>query len=140
MIITVDEVNNKKELLYKTKGDYENEIEKVYCNNGSNSKWLQEWQQDVADQKSDAGSDSTGSDTKTESLSGTITAAGSSALKPLADDAADSFLNENPDVSITIDAGGSGEGLKQVSEGTVDIGNSDVAAEDKLDADKAKNL
>ena len=73
--------------------------------------------------KSDAGSDSTGSDTKTESLSGTITAAGSSALKPLADDAADSFLNENPDVSITIDAGGSGEGLKQVSEGTVDIGN-----------------
>ena len=62
--------------------------------------------------KSDAGSDSTGSDTKTESLSGTITAAGSSALKPLADDAADSFLNENPDVSITIDAGGSGEGLQ----------------------------
>ena len=39
--------------------------------------------------KSDAGSDSTGRDTKTESLSGTITAAGSSALKPLADDAAD---------------------------------------------------
>ncbi len=28
MIITVDEVNNKKELLYKTKGDYENEIKK----------------------------------------------------------------------------------------------------------------
>lgn len=90
---------------------------------------------------SDSSSDSTGSDTKTEStLSGTITAAGSSALKPLADDAADSFLNDNPDVSITIDAGGSGEGLKQVSEGTVDIGNSDVAAEDKLDADKAKEL
>ena len=83
-------------------------------------------------------------DTNTESsdssLSGTITAAGSSALKPLADDAADSFLNENPDVSITIDAGGSGEGLKQVSEGTVDIGNSDVAAEDKLDETAAKEL
>lgn len=57
-------------------------------------------------------------DTNTESsdssLSGTITAAGSSALKPLADDAADSFLNDHPEVSITIDAGGSGEGLKQV--------------------------
>ena len=83
-------------------------------------------------------------DTNTESsdssLSGTITAAGSSALKPLADDAADSFLNDHPDVSITIDAGGSGEGLKQVSEGTVDIGNSDVAAEDKLDATAAKEL
>ena len=83
-------------------------------------------------------------DTNTESsdssLSGTITAAGSSALKPLADDAADSFLNDHPDVSITIDAGGSGVGLKQVSEGTVDIGNSDVAAEDKLDETAAKEL
>lgn len=83
-------------------------------------------------------------DTNTESsdssLSGTITAAGSSALKPLADDAADSFLNDHPDISITIDAGGSGEGLKQVSEGTVDIGNSDVAAEDKLDETAAKEL
>lgn len=83
-------------------------------------------------------------DTNTESsdssLSGTITAAGSSALKPLADDAADSFLNDHPDVSITIDAGGSGEGLKQVSEGTVDIGNSDVAAEDKLDETAVKEL
>ena len=73
-------------------------------------------------------------------LSGTITAAGSSALKPLVDDAADSFLESHPDVSITVDAGGSGEGLKQVSEGTVTIGNSDVPAEDKLDADAAGEL
>ncbi len=73
-------------------------------------------------------------------LSGTITAAGSSALKPLADDAADAFAELYPDVAITIDAGGSGEGLKQVSEGTVDIGNSDVPAEDKLEADQAAEL
>lgn len=90
------------------------------------------------------GTSDNAADTNTESsdssLSGTITAAGSSALKPLADDAADSFLNDYPDVSITIDAGGSGEGLKQVSEGTVDIGNSDVAAEDKLDETAAKEL
>lgn len=90
------------------------------------------------------GTSDNAADTNTESsdssLSGTITAAGSSALKPLADDAADSFLNNHPDVSITIDAGGSGEGLKQVSEGTVDIGNSDVAAEDKLDETAAKEL
>ena len=90
------------------------------------------------------GTSDNAADTNTESsdssLSGTITAAGSSALKPLADNAADSFLNDHPDVSITIDAGGSGEGLKQVSEGTVDIGNSDVAAEDKLDETAAKEL
>lgn len=82
----------------------------------------------------------TNTESSDSSLSGTITAAGSSALKPLADDAADSFLNDHPDASITIDAGGSGEGLKQVSEGTVDIGNSDVAAEDKLDETAAKEL
>lgn len=83
---------------------------------------------------------SAGSDSASSSLSGTITAAGSSALKPLVDDAANSFINDNPDVSITVDAGGSGEGLKQVAEGTVTIGDSDVAAEDKLDADQAKGL
>ena len=92
----------------------------------------------------DASSEAASSEAKAEEapadLSGTITAAGSSALKPLVDEAADLFLEKYPDVSITIDAGGSGEGLKQVSEGTVTIGNSDVPAEDKLDADKAKEL
>lgn len=80
------------------------------------------------------------SDTATEDLSGTITAAGASALKPLADDAADAFAELYPDVAITIDAGGSGEGLKQVSEGTVDIGNSDVEASEKLDEAQAAEL
>lgn len=75
-----------------------------------------------------------------EDLTGTITAAGSSALKPLADDAADAFLEKYPDVAITIDAGGSGEGLKQVSEGTVNIGNSDVEAAEKLDETQAAEL
>ena len=80
------------------------------------------------------------SDSKSESLSGTITAAGSSALKPLVDVAAEQFSNENQDVSITVDAGGSGEGLKQVADKTVTLGNSDVAAEEKLDKDQAKDL
>ncbi len=45
-----------------------------------------------------------------------------------------------PDVAITIDAGGSGEGLKQVSEGTVDIGNSDVPEAEKLERQQAAEL
>ena len=77
---------------------------------------------------------------KKADLTGSITAAGSSALKPLVDDAADMFIEKYPDVSITIDAGGSGEGLKQVSEGTVNIGNSDVEASAKLDEAQAKEL
>lgn len=75
-----------------------------------------------------------------DELSGTITAAGSSALKPLADDAAEYFNELHPHVSITIDAGGSGQGLQQVADGTVDIGNSDVTAEEKLDASMAEGL
>lgn len=90
----------------------------------------------TADTTADAGNDSKAD----KDLTGSVTAAGSSALKPLVDEAADLFSEKYPDVSLTIDAGGSGEGLKQVSEGTVNIGNSDVAAEDKLDADKAKEL
>ncbi|MBO8464089.1 MAG: phosphate ABC transporter substrate-binding protein [Firmicutes bacterium] len=72
--------------------------------------------------------------------SGSITVSGSSALLPLAKDAAEAFKEKNPDVSITLNGGGSGTGLKQVSDGSVNIGNSDVAAEEKLEADKAAEL
>lgn len=78
--------------------------------------------------------------TSGDSLSGTVTASGSSALLPLAQAAADKFMESNPELVITVNGGGSGEGLKQVAEGSVDIGNSDVSAEEKLDADVAKTL
>lgn len=86
------------------------------------------------------GCGSSSTDSSSSDLEGTITAAGSSALKPLVDEASQKFIEKNPNVSITVDAGGSGEGLKQVSEGTVTIGNSDVSAEEKLDADQATEL
>lgn len=86
------------------------------------------------------GCGSSSTDSSSSDLEGTITVAGSSALKPLVDEASQKFIEKNPNVSITVDAGGSGEGLKQVSEGTVTIGNSDVSAEEKLDADQAKEL
>ena len=73
-------------------------------------------------------------------VSGTVTAAGSSALLPLAQEAATEFMKNNPDCIVTVNGGGSGEGLKQVADGSVDIGNSDVAAEEKLDASAASGL
>lgn len=80
------------------------------------------------------------SSTAPEAVTGSITASGSSALYPLVKDAIGKFKKNNPDVSITLNAGGSGTGLKQVSDGTVNIGNSDVEAASKLTADQAAAL
>ena len=77
---------------------------------------------------------------KQANVSGSITGSGSSALLPLVKDAAEKFKATNKDVTITLNAGGSGTGLKQVSDGSVDMGNSDVPAETKLDKEKADKL
>lgn len=81
-----------------------------------------------------------GNDAGESGSSGKITVFGSSALLPLAKDAAKKFKAKNDQVSITLNAGGSGTGLKQVSEGSVDIGNSDVFAKEKLPEAKAAEL
>lgn len=87
------------------------------------------------------GSDNKAADSKAGSkITGSVTGSGSSALLPLAKDAANKFKAKNPDVSITLNGGGSGTGLKQVADGSVNIGNSDVPAESKLKAEAAKAL
>lgn len=81
-----------------------------------------------------------GMDAEGSGLSGKITVSGSSALFPLAKEGALKFKEKHPKVAIALNAGGSGTGLKQVYQGSVDIGNSDVEAVKKLPESKAKQL
>lgn len=70
----------------------------------------------------------------------TITISGSSAMLPLMEKSIEKFNEMKPGNTINAQAGGSGTGLTQVLDGTVNIGNSDVYAKDKLTAEQAKEL
>lgn len=79
----------------------------------------------------DKNEDATTKEGAKKELSGSLVVSGSSAMQPLVAAAAEEFMNENPKVDIQVNAGGSGTGLSQVAEGSVQIGNSDVFAEEK---------
>ena len=83
-----------------------------------------------------AGTEATAGD----ALSGTVNCSGATSFQKLVEAAATNFMDANPDVTIAITGGGSGQGLSDVKDGKAQIGRSDVFAEEKLDATDAKKL
>jgi phosphate transport system substrate-binding protein len=73
-------------------------------------------------------------------VTGSITAAGSTAIQPLVDAAGKKYVSECSGAAISVQGGGSGTGLTQVSGGTIQIGDSDLYAEEKLQPADASAL
>ena len=74
----------------------------------------------------------TNKDTKEEeSNSKTLTIQGSSTVLPIAQKAAEAYMQKHPDVNITVRGGGSGNGIAALVDGAVDIADTSRFIKDK---------
>ena len=55
---------------------------------------------------------------------GSISIKGSTTVLPIAQKVAEAYMKQNPDMKITIDGGGSGNGIKAIIDGLADVANS----------------
>ena len=75
-----------------------------------------------ANQSTDTTTDAGTSDASSD-LSGAISLAGSTSMEKLCEAMSESFMEKNPDVTVTVEYTGSGAGLESLAAGSVDIGN-----------------
>lgn len=75
-----------------------------------------------------------GKNVESVELNGTIKLAGSTSMEKLCEAMAESFMEKNPGVTVTVEYTGSGAGLESLAAGSVDIGN---ASRDLKDEEKA---
>ncbi len=64
-------------------------------------------------------------------LNGTVTLAGSTSMEKLCEALSESFMEENPGVTVTVEYTGSGAGLESLAAGSVDVGNASRGLKDE---------
>ncbi len=74
--------------------------------------------------------ESNGTTESEQELSGDLDLSGSTTVLPIAQEAADMFMERYPDVTVNVQGGGSSVGISNVAEGIVDIGNSSRGLKD----------
>lgn len=68
---------------------------------------------------------------QSDALNGTVTLAGSTSMEKLCEALSESFMEENPGVTVTVEYTGSGAGLESLAVGSVDIGNASRGLKDE---------
>ena len=74
---------------------------------------------------------------QTAGLSGSVSTNGATSMDKVVGILSEQFMNDNPDVTVTYDATGSGTGIEAVANGTCDIG---LASRPLKEEEKAKGL
>ena len=78
-----------------------------------------------------------GKNVESVELNGTIKLAGSTSMEKLCEAMAESFMERNPGVTVTVEYTGSGAGLESLAAGSVDIGNASRGLKDEETASGA---
>ncbi len=55
-------------------------------------------------------------------VTGTVVTAGSTSVQPLSEELAAVFMDDNPGISVEVQGGGSGQGIKAIQEKIADFG------------------
>ncbi len=79
----------------------------------------------------------TESETENKELKGSLSLAGSTSMEKLCEAMSESFMEDNPGVTVTVEYTGSGAGLESLAAGSVDIGNASRGIKDE---EKEKGL
>ena len=87
------------------------------------------------------GNDDEGGGSGSENLSGSIKISGSSTVEPITSLAAERFREQNPNVNISVDGPGTGDGFELFCNGETDISDASRAIDaEEVAACKAKNI